>query len=196
VRKFKSEQRLKKIEAAAKARQHSLHLVLENIHDPHNVSAIFRTCDAVGVSKVSLLYTIEKFPKISNTSSSSASKWVGNEKFTDVDSCFKSLRDKGFKIYATYLNQSSVNMYDVDFTEKVALIVGNEHRGVSEEAVKRSDKVIYIPMYGMIQSLNVSVATAVTLYEALRQRREKEMYEQSELTDAELSKLIDEWCAK
>lgn len=196
MRKFKSEQRLKKIIAAAKARQQSLRVVLENIHDPHNVSAIFRTCDAVGVSKISLLYHIEEFPKISRTSSSSADKWVKKEKFSDVKTCFDSLRNEGFKIYSTFLAENAVNLYDIDFTRRTAIVVGNEHRGVSEEVVENSDEVIYIPMYGMLQSLNVSVATAVTLYEALRQRREQGMYERSELSNEELSKLIDEWCAK
>ena len=81
-------------------------------------------------------------------------------------------------------------------TKKIALVFGNEHRGVSEEAAKMADEVFFIPMYGMIQSLNVSVATAVTLYEAQRQRKLIKMYEQSELDKIELEKLIDEWCDK
>ena len=92
MRKFKTDERLQKIIATAAARQFSLHVVMENIHDPHNVSAIFRTCDAVGVPKISLLYTFESFPRISKTSSSSANKWIDVEKFTDTKNCYDRLR--------------------------------------------------------------------------------------------------------
>lgn len=169
---------------------------MENIHDPHNVSAIYRTCDSVGVPKISLLYNDEKFPKISKVTSSSANKWVETEKFSDVSECYNNLRENGFKVYASLLAEDAVDLYSIDMTEKVALVFGNEHRGISEEASEMADEVFYIPMNGMIQSLNVSVAAAVTLYEAQRQRALKGMYEQSELDKSELEKLIDEWCDK
>ncbi|NOX18836.1 MAG: RNA methyltransferase [Chlorobi bacterium] len=196
MRQFKTEKRLNKIISTLKARQRSLRVVIENVHDPHNVSAIFRTCDAVGVPKVTLLYTIESFPKISRISSSSANKWIERERFSDTKECFDSLRQEGFKIYSTILDEKAVSVYDIDFTEKIAIVMGNEKRGVSEEAAKLSDRTIYIPMRGMIQSFNVSVAAAVVLYEAQRQRAEKGMYEKSELQEDELEKKIDEWCGK
>ncbi len=196
MRKFKTERRLKKIENTIRARQFSLRVVVENVHDPHNVSAIFRTCDAVGVPKISLLYTIEEFPKISKVSSSSANKWIEKEKFSDTKECFDSLRKEGFKIYATLLNEKAKNIYEIDWTQKIAVVVGNEHRGVSEEAAELADELIYIPMRGMIQSLNVSVATAVVLYEAQRQRAAAGMYDRSELSEEEIQKMIDEWSEK
>jgi tRNA (guanosine-2'-O-)-methyltransferase len=196
MRQFLTERRLNKIINVVKARQHSLRVVVENVHDPHNVSAIFRTCDAVGVSKISLLYTQEKFPKISRISSSSANKWIEKEHFSNTEECFTSLKNDGFKIYSTLLDENAKSIYDIDFTEKVAIVMGNEHRGVSEEAAKLSDGTIYIPMRGMIQSLNVSVATAVTLYEAQRQRMLKGMYDKPELPEDELEEMIDEWCDK
>ncbi|HEY4754812.1 MAG TPA: TrmH family RNA methyltransferase, partial [Ignavibacteriaceae bacterium] len=100
MKEFKSERRLQKITKVVKSRQHSLHVVLENIHDPHNVSAIFRTCDAVGVPKVSLIYYLEKFPKIGKKSSASAFKWVEKEKFSSVSECYDSLKKSGYTIYA------------------------------------------------------------------------------------------------
>lgn len=196
MRKFKSEERLQKITSVVKARQHSLRVVLENIHDPHNVSAIFRSCDAVGVPKISLIYNTEKFPKISRTSSSSANKWIEKEKFENVENCYSSLRNEGFKIYASMLSKDAINLFDIDLSEKTALVMGNEHRGVSEDAAKFADKIFYVPMNGMIQSLNVSVATAVSLYEAFRQRKNKGMYDKSELSEKELESIIDEWCDK
>lgn len=196
MREFKTENRLNKIINTVKARQHTLQVVLENIHDPHNVSAIFRTCDAVGVPEVSLLYHIEQFPKINRISSASANKWVQRERYTSVDECYGALRDKGFKIYASTLSPESVDLYSLDLTEKVALVLGNEHRGISDEAAKKADKVFLIPMMGMVQSLNVSVASAVILYEALRQRKGKNMYNVLQKDESEIERIIDEWCNK
>ncbi|MBU0473632.1 MAG: RNA methyltransferase [Bacteroidetes bacterium] len=196
MQKFKTEKRLNKIKSVVKQRQHSLKVVLENIHDPHNVSAIYRTCDSVGIPKVTLIYNTEEFPKISRVSSSSANKWVESEKYKTAKECFDDLRKDGFKIYASQLNEKAKKIYSFDLTDKVALVFGNEHRGISEEVAELADEIFYIPMRGMIQSLNVSVATAVTLYEAQRQREEKGMYETSDLNEDDLEKMIDKWCAK
>lgn len=196
MRAFKTEQRLSRIITAVTRRQYSLRVVLENIHDPHNVSAILRTCDAVGVPKVSLVYNQEQFPKISRISSASANKWVQRERFARIEDCYSSLREQGFKIYASALTNYSRDLFEMDFTEKTAVVMGNEHRGVSEQASELADEVFFIPMHGMVQSLNVSVATAVILYEVQRQRKLKGMYEESELDKKELDNLIDEWCSK
>ena len=196
MKSYKSEKRTQKIISVANARQKSLRIVLENIHDPHNVSAIFRTCDAVGVQKVSLIYYVEKFPKIGKKSSGSAFKWVEKDKYKDVKSCYDNLRSNGFSIYASTLDENAVSFYDLDMTKKVAIVMGNEHRGISEDGANLADKKFFIPMLGMVQSLNVSVATAVVLYEALRQRKEKGLYEKSEYTKDELDELINLWCKK
>lgn len=196
MRKFLTEKRLEKITKAASARQFSLTVVLENIHDNHNVSAIIRSCEAVGISKVNLLYTLEGFPKLSRISSASANKWVDIAKYCSVEDCVSSLKNDGFKIYSSYLDPNARSLYNLDLTQKVAIVVGNEHRGVSDEMKNNSDEIFYIPMKGMIQSLNASVATAVSLFEALRQRESKNMYDKSELSPEELDKLIDRWCSK
>lgn len=193
---FITERRKEKIQKVVAARQQSLRVVMENVHDPHNVSAVFRTCDAVGVPKVSLLYYIEHFPKIGKKSSASAFKWVEKDKHTDVKSCYESLRAEGFKIYASALADDAVSLYDLDLTEKAAIVLGNEHRGISEEAAALADKKFIIPMYGMVQSLNISVAAAVILYEAARQRMAKGMYDKSELGGTEFNELFEKWCDK
>lgn len=196
MRNTKTEKRLEKISRVVNSRQHSLTVVIENIHDPHNVSAIFRTCDAVGIPKVNLIYNYESFPRIGKKSSASAFKWVEKDKFKSVDSCYSELRNNGFKIFASSLTDNSKNLYDLDLTQKVAIVVGNEHRGVSDDAAKLADEVFLIPQFGMVQSLNVSVATAVIVYEAMRQRLEKGLYKKSELDKAVLEKMIDDWCEK
>lgn len=193
---FRTEKRYQRIVNAIENRQYDLRLILENIHDPHNVSAIFRTCDAVGVPKVSLLYTIEDFPKLSRASSSSANKWVETEKFKDPYECVASLKKEGFLIYVSYCDPTAESLYKLDLTKKIAFVIGNEHRGVSDELVNLSDKTFYIPMKGMVQSLNVSVAAAVMLYEALRQRELANFYPNNRIDPLFKEKLIKEWLEK
>jgi tRNA (guanosine-2'-O-)-methyltransferase len=196
MRKFKTERRLEKITKVVRARQNDLMLILENIHDAHNVSAIFRSCDAVGIQKVGLVYTQEKFPKISRVTSSSANKWVDSIRFSSVEDCIKYLKQNNFTVYASILDEKAKSIYDVDFTNPTAIVMGNEHRGISEEFQKLADEKIYIPMRGMIQSLNVSVATAVILYEVQRQRTLKGLYDKPNFPEEEIEKLIDQWCQK
>jgi tRNA (guanosine-2'-O-)-methyltransferase len=195
VREFKSEQRLSKIKKVLKYRQNDLTVILENIHDPHNVSAIFRTCDSVGVKKINLLYHIEKFPRLSNKVSGSGSKWVEFERHNIVENCFKQLKKEGYYILGSKVSDDAKSIYDIDFTKKVAILFGNEHRGISEESEVLCDELIYIPMYGMAQSLNVSVAVSVTMYEVLRQRTVAGLYNKQSLDAEEYEKLIDKWCS-
>lgn len=196
MKEFKTEKRKNKITSAVKARQKSLKVVIENVHDPHNVSAIFRTCDAVGVPSVSLVYNIDKFPKIGKKSSASAFKWVEKEKYKSIKECYDNLRAKGFKIYASAITADAVSLYDLDLTKKTAVVLGNEHRGVSDEAAEFADKKFLIPMQGMVQSLNVSVAAAVILYEVYRQRAKKGLYDSTEYSDEEIENMIEKWCSK
>ena len=195
---LRTERRNNKIVSVLKARQRSLSVVLENIHDPHNVSAIFRTCDAVGIPTVSLIYYLESFPKVGKKSSASALKWVEREKFKTVKECYEKLRKQNFRILASSISDSkdSLDIYKLDLTKKTALVFGNEHRGVSEEAKELADDIFQIPMYGMVQSLNVSVAAAVCLYEALRQRIQTGQYENNKCSDEELEELIKLWNKK
>jgi len=196
MKAFISEKRLQRITSVVKSRQHSLRVVLENVHDPHNVSAVFRTCDAAGVPKVSLIYNLEKFPKIGKKSSASAFKWVEKERFNNVNECYESLKKEGFNIYASSISNDAIDLYKLDFKTKIAIVLGNEHRGVSDEATKLADKKFKIPMNGMVQSLNVSVAAAIVLYEALRQRMKKKYYDKSELDETMIEDLIEKWARK
>ncbi len=193
---MRTQRRLDKLSAALKHTQLDLTIVLENIHDPHNVSAILRTCDAVGVRKINLLYTEEQFPKIGKKSSASAYKWIESERFRSVEDCYESLKAKGFLIAASVVKAESRALFDLDLRQKVALVFGNEHRGVSETAAGSADILFQIPMFGMVQSLNVSVACAVTLYEALRQRNESGEYKGQKIDEAEFRKRLNEWAKK
>ncbi len=192
----KTEKRTNKITSVISTRQKSLQVVIENIHDPHNVSAIFRTCDSVGVGTVSLVYNVEAFPRIGKKSSASAYKWVEKEKFKSIRDCSIRLKENGYKVLVSSITPDSKSIFEIDLTQKTALVFGNENRGVSKEAEEIADEKFIIPMYGMVQSLNVSVAAAVVLYEALRQRQIKGLYDKPEFSEEELDLKIKEWVNK
>lgn len=192
----RSARRIERITVTVQRRLPDLTVVLENVHDPHNVSAVLRTCDAVGVLQAELLYTIEKFPRIGKKSSSSASKWVSHRKHTSVAECYTQLRGEGFTIYATRLDPTARLLYDMDLTGKTAFVLGNEHRGVSDQAAAQADGLVIIPMRGMIESLNVSVAAGVCLYEALRQRLVHGMLSSPAFPPDVLASMREEWLQK
>jgi tRNA (guanosine-2'-O-)-methyltransferase len=193
---MRTERRLNRLEQVLRSRQPDLTIVMENIHDPHNVSAVLRSCDAAGVMEVQLIYTDVVFPDIGKKSSASAKKWVEVRQFKNVNECYKKLHEEGFSIYATHLEEKAKSLYEINMTQKIAIVVGNEHNGVSQEAANSADGILQIPMFGMIQSLNVSVATAVILFEAVRQRIVSGKYKESKYTKAELAILLKKWAMK
>jgi len=157
---------------------------------------MLRSADAVGILEVQLVYVNEEFPQLGRKSSASASKWIKRRKFSAIEECYAKLRKEGFTICATHLGKKSSSLFDLDLTRKTALVFGNEHRGVSDAASELADVNFQIPMVGMIQSLNVSVACAVSLYEAFRQRNSGGLYGKPKLTNAALKKLFGEWSIK
>lgn len=187
--------RQERVRAVLAKRQPDLTVVLENIHDPHNVSAILRTCDAVGVLRVHAVYSIEEAPRraFARQTSASAAKWIDVVFHRSIAACYDELRRAGFTIFATALAPDSTSLYERDFTRPMALVLGNEMRGLSEEAVAQADGVIEIPLVGMVQSLNVSVACAVCLYEAFRQRMAAGAYASASLDSEERRRLEHDW---
>lgn len=194
----RTSRRQARVEDVLSRRQKSLTIVLEDVHDPHNASAVLRSCDGVGILDVHLVYVHEEPPRRSfaRTTSASAAKWVRLHYHDSIEACYAILREQGFHVYATALGQESVGLYDVDFTQPTALVFGNEHRGVSRAAIDDADATLFIPMQGMVESLNISVACAVSLYEAMRQRLAAGMYDRPELSEAELDALDAEWIRK
>lgn len=188
--------RFERIHEVLIRRQRDLTLILSNIHDPHNVSAIYRSCDAFGVSRVCLYYTGTAFPPLGKKTSASARKWVESARFREAQPMVDGLRAQGYQVLATCFEKYSKPLPEVDLTRPTAIIVGNEHRGVEPELMRLADGGVYIPMQGMIQSLNVSVASAVILYEAWRQRRAKGMFDSPSYSPEELDELVSQWVAK
>lgn len=175
-------------------RQPDLTVVLENVFDPHNISAVMRTCDAVGIQEIYVLNTIiPRHKKWGARSSSSAAKWLTVHQFTDTGLCFEALRKKYRKIYTTHLGQGASDLYSLNLAEPVALVFGNEHAGITDELLSLCDGNFIIPQVGMIQSLNISVACAVSLYEAFRQKRLAGHYDQPALPHELMQRLRGEW---
>lgn len=175
-------------------RQPNLTVVLENVFDPHNISAVMRTCDAVGIQEIYVLNTaIPRHKKWGARSSSSAAKWLTIHQFTEMEACFQALRKKYDKIFCTHLSQDAVDLYALDFTGSVALVFGNEHAGITDDLIRHCDGNFIIPQVGMIQSLNISVACAVTVYEAFRQKRIASHYDQPALPVEIMQNLRTDW---
>ena len=187
-------ERREKLLSVIKKRQNNLAVVLENVQDPHNISAVMRTCDAVGVQEVYVLNTkIPRHKKFGPKSSSSAAKWLTIRQFDDAENCFAELRKKYARILTTHLGTDSIDLYKIDFTGSIALVFGNEHSGVSDEIRPHADGNFVIPQVGIIRSLNISVACAVCLYEAYRQKKEAGHYSERELMGNEHEVLLKEW---
>lgn len=175
-------------------RQVNLAVVMENVHDPHNISAVMRTCDAVGIQDIYILNTkIPRHRKFGAKSSSSAAKWLTVHQYEDVQLCFRELRKHYRKILTTHLSSDAVSLYDIDFTESIALVFGNEHAGVSDEIRALADGNFIIPQMGIIQSLNISVACAVSIYEACRQKKIAGHYERMSMPAERQEQLLQEW---
>ncbi len=184
-----------RVEGVLRRRQPTLAIVLEDVHDSHNASAVLRSCDAVGVLDVHLVYVHDMPPEQSfnRTTSASAAKWVRTHVHDSIEACYSRLREEGFVIRAAALRDDASDVYALDLTAPTALVFGNEQRGVTDTAVELADGTMAIPMQGMVESLNISVACAVTLYEAMRQRRAAGMYDQPQIGPEELDELRATW---
>ena len=188
-------ERSSKFQKVLSNRQAGLAIVMENVHDPHNISAVMRTCDAVGIQDIYVINSmIPKHSYFGPKSSSSAAKWLTVHQFTSIAECIPVLRSRYQKIYTTHLSTDAVDLYTIDFTkESIALVFGNEHEGVSEEMRNVADGNIIIPQVGMIQSLNISVACAISIYEAYRQKKNAGHYEQSSLSEERIAEIKAIW---
>lgn len=179
-----TDKRRSKLAAVAALRQ-SMTVILENVHDRHNIGAVMRTCDAVGIQEIYILNTEkhlqEKALEDVKSTSTGVRKWLDVHYYEDLDLCMEAVRKKYNKILGTHLDSDSKDLHVLDLTQNVAFLFGNEHDGISEGALKYCDGNFIIPQFGLVGSLNISVACAVTLYEACRQRKVAGLY------DADLS---------
>jgi len=185
-------QRKARIEAVAACRQPDLTVFMERVHKPHNVAAVLRTCDAVGIMRAHAVPGEQGLPRLNHTSQG-AQRWVELQRHSDTATGLATLRDSGFRLYAAHFSSSAVDFRAPDYTRPSAIVLGTEKFGVSDEALNLVDEEIVIPMLGMSQSLNVSVATALILYEAQRQRGKAGMYAPRSLTESPWRELAARW---
>ena len=178
-------------------RQPDLVVVMENVHDPHNIMAVARSCDSVGVQTMYIIQDETKKgfnrERQGTKSSASANKWLDFIDFPSTKDCLSHLKKEGFRIFSTHLGAGAQEIYEIDLTQKVALLFGNEKYGISEEALSMSDGNFIIPQVGMIKSLNISVACAVSLYEAFRQRKQAGRYQQVQFAKTEYQSIFARW---
>ncbi len=163
----------------ANARQQGI-LVLEDIHDPHNAAACLRSAEAFGFQQVYFIFELEKNfnpKKVGAVVASSGNKWLDYKIFDSTKRCFAELRRKGYEIVATTLNgKKPETFFEAKFVKpKIALVLGNEHRGVSKVAEELADRSLYMPMRGFVESFNLSVFASLSMYEITRQRMTKGM---------------------
>jgi len=180
-----------KIEEVLKKRWGGLVLVVEEVKNPHNISAILRTADAAGLQHVCIIDPLGEGFHVNEAISTGAEKWLTVEKHYSAKLCFESLREKGFRIAATALEGAPTPIYQYDFTRRVAVVLGNEKRGVRKSTLEMADDRIIIPMRGMVQSLNVSVAAGIILFEAMRQRLASGL--KDPLPEEEVEELLRRW---
>jgi len=186
-----TKERLEKMKKILYTRQWTLRVFMDYVYSTHNLSAIVRTCDAVNVGK--LYYRHQKKVKLNNEITMGAHKWIFHEYIEDIEKFYKQIKKGGYQVVVTMLDETSIDFREVDYTKPTLIVLGNEVDGVSEVSIKYADKKVIIPMYGMSQSLNVSVANAIILYEAERQRSIKGMYNKPSLPSGLIEKTLKNW---
>ncbi|MBK16832.1 MAG: RNA methyltransferase [Prochlorococcus sp. SP3034] len=164
--------RFNKIKSVLNKRIANLTVLVEAVNKPHNLSAILRTCDAAGLFNANFIGKNNEVRTFNSTAQGSQ-KWVKLINYSSSSSAISELKKKGFKLFGTTLNKDSIDYRKFDYSSSTCFVLGAEKWGLSENLINEVDESIFIPMSGMVQSLNVSVATSILLFEAIRQRELK-----------------------
>ncbi len=185
--------RFRRIRSVLERRQPDLTVLLENVHKPHNFSAVVRTADAVGIWEAHAVVPAGGLP-MHHLAAGGSKRWVNVRVHADLASALAVLAEGGFQLLAAHPAEPSVDFRQVDFTAPTAVLFGQEKDGLTADALAAADRRIRIPMEGMVASLNVSVAAALILFEAQRQRRLAGLYERSRLDPQVFDRTLFEWC--
>lgn len=190
-----TQERLARIDDILMRKQPTLQVILENVHSSQNLSAIIRTSDAVGVLDIYYSSKKNETLRIHKTITQGAHRWTRRHRVNDTDTVkfLKQKKAEGFQIVVTHLESRAVSFREVDYTRPTLLVMGNEKEGVSDAVIAEATDVIVIPMQGMVQSLNVSVATALVLYEAQRQLENAGMYDSPQITPQKAEEIKEAW---
>jgi len=185
--------RIKKVKQVLSNRYSDLRVVLEEVKNTHNASAVVRTCDAAGIQFLDVISAEQEPFSVNEAISTRAEKWLHMYHYTSTSECLLSIRNQGFKIAATTLSEKSVPYNEIDYSNPTAFVFGNEADGTSRTACDYADHLIHIPMKGMAQSLNLSVSVGIVLYEAIRQRNQNRSYQHAGLDDKTYMKFMEDW---
>lgn len=185
-------ERYRRMRETLDKRQPDMTIITEQIHKPRNIAALVRTCDAVGMAEVNMVWPFDKHRPYSGTAMGS-DRWVDVNRYESMSSAIDHLRDSGHKIYAAHFSDQAVDYRTVDYSQPFALVLGNEKKGISDETASQVDAHVIIPMMGMVESFNVSVAAAIILSEAQRQRAKAGLYERVRLDDDRYWKTFFRW---
>jgi tRNA (guanosine-2'-O-)-methyltransferase len=188
-----TKERIARVTQVLSLRQPDLRIVLEEVTNTHNANAVLRTCDAAGVLHVDVIGSSEGPLPINKAITTRADKWVQFHFYPTTRECLMELRKEKYKIAATHLGEGSILYTELDYTQPLAIVFGNESQGISQNALDLADYRIKIPMFGMVQSLNLSVSVGIILYEALRQRFDKGFYESRRMTPEEFEEYLNKW---
>ncbi len=187
-------ERFARIHEVLATRQPDLTVCMEEVHKPNNISAIIRTADAVGVHQVHAVWPRNSKMRTLGGTSAGARNWVDVVTHDNTPDAFAQLKVQGMQILVTNLSERAVDFREIDYTKPTAIVLGQEKTGISQQALEMADQDIIIPMVGMVQSLNVSVASALILYEAQRQRQNAGMYQctRTLIPQAEVDRILFE----
>ena len=192
---FLTPERKVRIDRVVESRTRTLTIVIEALGDPQNVNAVLRTAEAFGLQEVHVVEGPMKAYDRNKKISQNADKWLDVVRWKTSAECLAHLKGRGFRVYATHLGDGSKDLAELSFAHPVALVFGNEHRGVSDEALAAADLRFAIPMRGFSQSFNVSVAAAVSLFRAV-ERREVERGRHGDLDPEEAAALRERFYTK
>ena len=190
-----NDKRIKRIDDSLTRKQPTLQIMLDNVHSSQNLSAIIRSCDAVGVLDIYYSTKENESLRIHKTITQGAHRWTHCYRLNDAHKVafLKEKKVQGFQVIVTHLEERAISFREIDYTKPTLLVMGNEKEGVSPEVIGMADEVIIIPMQGMVQSLNVSVATALILYEAQRQLENAGRYDIPVLSQEKAEEIKAAW---
>ncbi len=183
--------RLDKIKQVLTQRQPDLTVCMEHVHKRHNFSAIVRTADAVGVHEVHAIWPKDR-RSLGGGTAGGSQNWLKVNMYDELDDALAKFKQQDMQILATHLSEDAVDFREIDYTKPTCILMGTERDGISDYALSKADKNIVVPMMGMVQSLNVSVACSLILYEAQRQRQMANMYSEMKIPEQDYKRILFE----
>lgn len=186
-------ERLQRIKQTLSKRQPDLTVLTDEVYKPHNLAAIARTCDAVGIPEVHCVWPQDNF-RLRTSALAGSHQWMETHTHPDIESAISGFQAKGYKVCAAHLTEEAIDFREYDFTQPTVLMMGTEKEGISDTAAEMADHHLIIPMQGMVESFNVSVAAAIILTEAQYQREKAGLYDERRIADELYERLLFEWC--